>query len=91
MLEQLKILLVRGLPSSPLGDDVELRLTEVRDGVLELTWLKASDERPISRLEVPRETYDEVATDADGFQELRTELTAGPFVDFHRLLVPIAP
>ena len=91
VLEQLKILLVRGLPSSPLGDDVELRLTEVRDGVLELTWLKASDERPISRLEVPRETYDEVATDADGFQELRTELTAGPFVDFHRLLVPIAP
>jgi CpXC protein len=87
VLEQLKATVVLGMPTSPLADDVELRLTDVRDGELELTWLKPSDERPLEALTIPRTLYDEIAADEVGYQEMRKDLTAGPFVDFNRLLV----
>jgi len=85
--ELLKISLVRGLDHSPLGDDVELRLTSVDNDKLILTWVNSSNERPVESIEVPRRLYDEIAADVQGYQDLRTQLTAGPFVDFHRLLI----
>jgi hypothetical protein len=53
-------------------------------------WVRASDETILETLRVPRELYTEIAGDADAWAELRAEITAGPFVDVDRLLVPPA-
>jgi hypothetical protein len=87
-LELLKTAVVRSMDDIPLGDNIELRLTEIDGDDLVLNWLHAGREIPIEILRAPRSLYDEIAADAQGWQELRQELTAGPFVDFHRLLVP---
>lgn len=86
-LELLKVAIVRGMDESPLGGDVELRLEKLDEGQLVLQWIRAAEEQVVETLRVPRGLYDEIATDASGWQELRQELTAGPFVDFHRLLI----
>lgn len=87
-LELLKISLIRSLDHSPLSDETELRLKEVRDDELELVWLRSREETPVESVTVPRDVYDEVVKDEEGYRELREEISAGPFVDIHRLLVP---
>lgn len=88
-LEQLKLAVVRGLDESPLGENVELRLDSVDDDHLHLHWVKASDESRLETMEVPRQIYNDIATAPEDWQNLRQELTAGPFVDINRLLIEV--
>jgi hypothetical protein len=90
-LEQMKLSLTAGLDSSPIGDGVELRLDKVEGDRLLMDWIQASWERPVETLEVPRALYDEIAADMEGWKDARADLTAGPFVDFQRLLIPPEP
>jgi hypothetical protein len=89
-LELVKLALMRGRPELPLADDVELRLMDARDDVLDMAWLRAANEELVSTLEVPRALYDEVGAGAE-WAELRAAVSAGPYVDVNRLLVPAAP
>ena len=90
-LEQLKVTLTAGLDSCPISDDVELRLDKVEGDHLVMSWIQAAAERPVETLEVPRALYDEIAADAEGWKDMRADLTAGPFVDFQRLFIPSEP
>lgn len=85
-LELLKLAIVRGLPSSPIAPDTQLRLLEVEDNELVLAWLQEESDTPIEVLPAPRDFYDEIVED-DAWEELRMELCAGPFVDMRRALV----
>jgi hypothetical protein len=42
----------------------------------------------VETLPVPREPYDEIVAKPDDWKAQRQDLSAGPFVDMHRLLVP---
>jgi hypothetical protein len=90
-LEQMKLSLTTGLDSSPISDDVELRLDKVEGDHLLMAWIQASSERPVETIEVPRALYDEIAADTQGWKDVRADLMAGPFVDLQRLLIPTEP
>ena len=85
-LELLKMALIRSLGDPPLDDDIELRLFEVDGDDLLLAWFRAAEESPVETARVPRARYDQIAA-GEEWKALRDELTAGPFVDVHRLLV----
>jgi CpXC protein len=87
-LELLKMALLRSLNELPLADDVELRLTKAEGDELVLRWIKAASEQPLEELRVPKSLYDDIVAAPGDWKELRAQLTAGPFVDVHRLLVP---
>jgi len=87
-LELLKFSLLRTLDETPLTDTTELRLTAVGADALNLAWIDVNTEEPREVLTVPRGLYDEIAADKAGWEKLRAELSAGPFVDTRRLLVP---
>jgi hypothetical protein len=87
-LELFKISLIRTLDRSPLTDTTELRLLHVEPQRLGLVWLEVENEEPREALWVPRGLYDEIAADKTGWQPLREQISAGPFVDVRRLLVP---
>jgi hypothetical protein len=87
-LELVKMAILRGVDDSPLADTVELRFFDVNGGNLTFAWIEAAVEEMVESLEAPRKLYDEIAADPKGWQALREQLTAGPFVDVHRLLVP---
>jgi hypothetical protein len=86
-LELLKLALVRNVESSPLGDDTELRLLRANGTALRLGWLVSATERLVEEFEVPRSTYDEIATDHKAWQAMRDEMAAHPFVDMNRMLL----
>lgn len=90
ILEQLKLMLIKGLDNAMVGTDVELRLNGVEDSHLKLHWISAVDASPLEFLEIPRNLYDEIAADKEGWKELREQLTAGTFVDVDRLLIEAA-
>jgi len=87
--ELLKIALLRSLDDPPLQNDAELRLVTVDavENELELAFIVSQGEQLIETLRIPRELYDEIAADQEGWQELRNEISAGPFVDTRRLMV----
>ena len=85
-LESLKVTLLLGLDECPLSDQVELRLINVEDDQLELHWIETATGRSIESMIVPRSLYDSTAS-ADGYDDLRSQLTAGAFVDISRILV----
>jgi hypothetical protein len=85
-LELVKLAVLRGYDSSPLNQDNELRLAEVNDDQLVLAWIQPQEEEIRETLKVPRGVYDDIAADPAGWEALRAELTAGLFVDMHRLL-----
>jgi hypothetical protein len=89
-LELTKLALIRSQPQLRLSDDVELRLTEVGDMQLVFCWINATSEQVEDELLVPRQVYDGIVANQKPWAGLRGELTAGPFVDVHRLLVPTA-
>lgn len=86
-LELTKLVLIRGLEGGPLADDVELRLVAGDAEALTFAWVRAADEALVETLRVPREVYDDVVADGEGWAALRAALEAGPFVDVDRLLV----
>jgi hypothetical protein len=85
-LELLKCAVLRTMPESPLADDRELRLIAVTPDTLRLAWLSTSDETASEVLEAPRALYDEIA-DNPAWQDLRSMLSGGFFVDMERLFV----
>jgi hypothetical protein len=89
-LELVKMAILRGLDNSPIGADTELRLLGVEGSELMMAWIRAVNEETVEGLRVPRSLYDEIAADPAGWQALREELSAGPFVDMNRLLVAAA-
>lgn len=90
-LEELKLALFRGLQGGPLSDDVELRLLTVRGETLVFGYVNAATEEVLETLEASRDLYDDVVADPEAWEPIRKELTAGPYVDFNRLLVASAP
>lgn len=86
-LELVKMAIIRGLDDSPLADDTELRLVDLDDDEMTLAWLRTPEEKLVETLTMPRSLFDEIAADAQSWQALREELTAGTFVDVHRLLI----
>lgn len=87
--EYVKVLLLRALDETPLADDAELRFERLGDdGVLRFVWYVGASETPVEEVEAPRALYDLAVTDAEPWRALRETLSAGPFVDMNRLLVP---
>jgi hypothetical protein len=88
-LKLLKVMSLRGVDNPPLADDTELRLVDVEGEELILAWIKAANEAMLQTLRAPRPLYDEIAADQADWQPLRTDVSAGPFADVHRLLIPV--
>lgn len=87
--EYVKVLLLRALDETPLADDAELRFENLgEDGVLRFVWYVGASETPVEEVEVPRALYDLAVNDPEPWRALRETLSAGPFVDMNRLLVP---
>jgi CpXC motif protein len=86
-LDLLKFALLRDLDDPPLADDTELRLYDLAQDEIALAWIQTPAEKFVETLQVPRAVYDDIAADQAGWQELRSELSAGPFVDLRRLLI----
>jgi hypothetical protein len=86
-LELAKLAIVRTSESSPLSSETDLRLIDVEDDTLEMAWIRAHTEQVVELLKVPRQVYDDIAADDEGWQSLRQELSAGLFVDMNRLLI----
>lgn len=88
-LEYVKVLLLRALDETPLADDAELRFESLADdGALRFVWYVGASETPVEEVEVPRALYDLAVNDPEAWRALRESLSAGPFVDMNRLLVP---
>src|SRR5688572_18317404 len=88
-LELLKFSLLRSVDNPPLSDTTELRLLGSQSDKLALVWLNVENEEPKEVMNVPRGLYNEIAADKTGWKQLRDELSAGPFIDMRRLLVPV--
>ena len=86
-LELTKMALISGLGNVPLADNAELRLLDAQGDQLGMACLEVPSGKILETMTVPRTLYDEVAADETGWKAMRDELTAGPFVDIHRLLV----
>jgi hypothetical protein len=89
-LELCKIAMIRGLEDQPLANHTELRLYGFEEGDFVMGWIVATSEFPVDMMRVPRSLYDEIAADAEGWQELRNELSTGMFVDAQRLMIAAA-
>jgi hypothetical protein len=87
-LELLKISLLRGMDNPPLAPGTELRLiaVDLAENELVLASFETRSGELIEELRVPRDLYDEIAGDQQGWQPLRDDLLAGLFVDYRRLL-----
>lgn len=86
-LELVKIAILRAQEGSPLSDGTELRLVGADDESLILAWLDSADETIVDALEVPRMIYHQVEQDRTAWQQVRTPLEEGLFVDMQRLMV----
>lgn len=89
-LELLKVMVLRSLDQQPFSDDVELRLVEVKEHELALAWMDPRTEAVQQLLDVPKDLYAGIVADAASWAALRDEISAGPFVDMNRLLLPAA-
>jgi CpXC motif protein len=90
ILELAKTAIVRGLDKAPVGVGTEMRLARVEGDDMAVAWINGADEQVKEILRVPRSLYDEIAADLTTWAALRASLTAGPFVDVNRLLLPQA-
>ena len=86
-LELLKLAYIRGRDASKLSDATELRLVDHDGDTLVLAWITSATGAALELLRVPRAAADAIEAEAAEWQALRDALTAGPYVDFHRLLV----
>lgn len=85
-LEELKLMLMREMQEPPLPLGAELRLAKVLPETAELSLVVLDRQgAELEELTVPRELLDDIAADPDGWAELSRDLSAGAFVDVHRL------
>ncbi len=83
-LEALKALLLRSGAAPAPAPDRELRLLAATPERLDLGW--GGEEEIATVLQIPRSLYEHVSAEPD-WQETRTRLAAGCFVDLDRLLL----
>lgn len=87
LMEVAKLDLLRILPSAPLREGVELRLTGANDEFLDFIWVEASSEEVLNGFQVPRRLYDEIAANPEPWVPVRAMLAAGMFVDMQKLFM----
>lgn len=85
-LELVKIAILSSVPKSPVAEGQELRLESGDDTTLRFRWQDMHSEEGTAVLSVPRSICDDVGGSAD-WAALRTEVSAGPFVDMDRVLL----
>lgn len=83
-LELVKLTLLRNATSIDLTRNADLRLIDADADTLTIGWLR--DDVLDATLEVPRALLEAVTT--PDWQEAVTAVTAGPYVDINRILVP---
>jgi hypothetical protein len=59
----------------------------VVDSQLHLGWFDTANNRTIEELDVSMTAYE--AIEGEDWQPLLDELSEGPFVDIHRIMVPV--
>jgi hypothetical protein len=89
-LELTKMAVLRSSDEAPVTAQTELRLAEVKENELIMTWIVAETGEVAQALAVPRDLYTEIAADRGGWQPLRDELAGKFFVDMQRLMLPVA-
>ena len=77
--------LTSGHPA-PITARSELRLVDVLENELVMSWIIAETGAVEDTLGVPKDLYDEIAADEAGWAELRADLGSGYFVDMQRLM-----
>jgi hypothetical protein len=87
-LELVKLAVISTVTGAPLGDDTELRLDLLTDESFELVWIKSATEARLASLSVPRSLESDIDAAAPEWAPLRATLSASPFVDYTRLLLP---
>jgi hypothetical protein len=86
-LELCKLAMMRGLEDQPIADETELRLYGFEERDFVMGWIVSVSERVVELLQVPRSLYDEIEADPEGWQEVRSQLSEGMFVDLERLMI----
>ena len=89
-LELLKLSVIRN-DADLLDEKSELRLIDATPDTLTLARVVTVTDALEELLTVPRAAYDAIAAAPAVWADLKAELTAGPFVDLHRLLVAPQP
>jgi hypothetical protein len=85
-LELAKLALLRTQDDIPIADSA-LRLVGIdAEDNLVLGLFKGADEHVLEQFLVPRALLAEIEADTEAWESLRTQLSAGPFVDIQRLL-----
>ncbi|MDE2006264.1 MAG: CpXC domain-containing protein [Rhodospirillales bacterium] len=85
MLELLKIAVMRDVPGAPIAEATELRLVGGDDETLRFAWFNALTEEQLANLEVPRDAYDSLEEEPEGWDELRANFKDSLFVDLRRI------
>jgi hypothetical protein len=86
--ELCKAAILRSAAQAPIDGRVDLRLLDADDERLSFGWLLSDNEQVIEALDLARPMYEEVASDAgDDWADLRSDLTAGLYVDLNRLML----
>ena len=89
-LELTKMAVLRNSDEAPITANTELRLVDIKDGQLIMSWVVPNTEEVAQTLGVPRGLFDEIAADRKGWQTLRDELSGNLFIDMQRLMLPVA-
>jgi hypothetical protein len=85
-LELLKMAIMRNVSGSPLSDETELRLIGAEADALRFAWVHQVSEASLAQLDVPREIYDGIAADTDGWAAARAKLEGVFLVDLRRFI-----
>jgi hypothetical protein len=85
-LELLKMSVMRNVAGPPIADQTELRLVGGEGDTLKFSWITTATEEPLAGLAVPREVYDDIASEPEDWEELRADFAGRMFVDLKRLI-----
>ena len=85
-LELLKMAVMRNVNKPPLSDQTELRLIGAEGDALRFAWVHQVSEAPLAQLDVPREIYRGIASDADAWASVRGKLEGVFLVDLRRFI-----
>lgn len=83
--ELLKLDLLRRLPDAPFTPGIELRVVAGNTETLSFAWVNSGSEEVVQSFTASRELVDEITGNPEGWAEIRSQLTNGPFVDIQKL------
>lgn len=89
-LELLKMAIMRQVDEPPAADQTELRLVAGDEATLRFQWIECETESALAELDVPRDVYDEIVEQADGWALARGKFTGALLVDVKRMLTGAA-